>query len=179
MKLPKEGLNYFIKAAPILFAKFTFNILFFAFFSLFFLKGVKNNNILTLWLLPLFYILLTFLANKLLTKKILLRALNINHKKLFFTRKGFLSESFKEKFDYAIYQEDNLKIFKIAFIFFVLLNLISLPLYPLVKNTTIFYPLQIIILVFTFFFTSNIIVPLFLFKEYSIFKGEKNNEKDT
>ncbi len=178
MKLPKEGLNYFIKVAPILFAKFTFNILFFAFFSLFFLKEIKNNNIFTLFLLTLLYILLTFLVNKLLTRKILSKSLNIN-KNFLFTRKGFLSEYFKEKFNHEIYKEDNIKIAKIAFIFFIILNFISLPLYLIIKKMIFFYPLQIIILAFTFFFTSNIIIPLFLFKEYSIFKGDENNEKHT
>ncbi len=179
MKINKKGLNRFVKAAPTLILKFTFNIILFSFSIIVFAKLQNAKKLLLSYLLIIFYLILSIIINRLFTKFTLKRILNKSYDFIIFRRKIFLKEIFGENFEIKKYKKDNLSILGGSFVFFLLMNLISIPFFFFIKNIKTLLFIQFIIILFTLFFTLNIIVPLFLFDEYENFRGKLNNEKDT
>ncbi len=177
MIISREGINLFVKSAPWLLLKFTFNIILFGILILALLK-YNNFHILQLTAI-LFYMIIVFIFNALMNKSMLKKVLDEKSDRFYFFRKSLLKKKFGKAFDQNSYQKDNLVIFIFAVFFFIIMIAVSIPFYLLFKNRNFVYLDLIIVFFFTFFFTLNIISPLFFFLEYQKLRAKKDNEKNT
>jgi len=176
LKLSTKAIKSFSESGFFLIFKFTFNIIIIAIYILALTKFIELGYIFLIILVSIIYIVIVLLLNRFLIKKLIEKKFDKKYNKfLVFRRKRFLKKYFSKIFDNQKYLKDNLIIFLLSILFFIILFLVSLPFIVSIGGFKIILLVLFFSLIFTIIFAFNIIVPFFIFSEFHYYNQKSDS----